>query len=103
MSETKTYTMQSNFGGEPSKIVATFTRVLPDDATKQKRDVAVMDYMRDLSEKAEALLLVDPALLTSLWEWAFFAGQDHSIDTIKALKDELSKLRAEQKPAKGRK
>lgn len=99
---TKTYTMQSNFGGEPSKIVATFTRVLPDDVAKQKRDVAVMEYMRELSKRAEALLLVDPELLTSLWEWAFFAGQDCSSETITSLRDEISKLKAEQPKRKGK-
>lgn len=99
---TQTYTMTGNFGNaEPNKVVATFTRVLPDDASKQKRDAAVMDYMRDLSVRAEALLVVDPALLTSLWEWAFFAGQDHSGDTIKALKNEISQLHEYyQKPTK---
>lgn len=96
---TKTYTWSTNPDAkvEPSTVVATFTRVLPDDGSKTTRDVAVMDYLRAMRDHYKAPITADPVELCSLWEWAFFAGQDHAGETIKSLRDEVSKLKA-QKP-----
>ena len=93
------WTINSGTGDDkPSKIVASWKLVL-DPQQAAKRDKAVMDYLRRMSEHYGSPFSVDPAGLCSMWESAWMAGFENSAEQRR----EYEKAAAEQKAAKAAK